>query len=185
CNPGAASTRFRPFSQYHSSDHCCKLRALEGTRMDRRNFLQMSALAATALPIQGAFAMQTASQQTRGAATIISPKGAQAYSMMGGGEARLLVTGEKTKGAWWMGRFREDPGFTTQLHYHPKADEQFYVLEGVLSVYVVDAWHELGPGTLGLLPHGTPHAQANHSDKPVHFLGSGAPAGFEKFFPAV
>ncbi|HUJ33129.1 MAG TPA: cupin domain-containing protein [Candidatus Acidoferrum sp.] len=116
---------------------------------------------------------------------IISPEDAQVYSQMGGGEARLFMTGDKSEGAWWMGHFREDPGFTTQLHYHPNTDEQFYVLEGVLSVYFDDGWHELGPGTLGVLPHGKPHAQGNRSDKPVRFVGSGAPAGFEKLFPAV
>jgi hypothetical protein len=27
--------------------------------------------------------------------------------------SRLLLTGDKTGGAWWMGRFREDLGFMT------------------------------------------------------------------------
>jgi quercetin dioxygenase-like cupin family protein len=116
---------------------------------------------------------------------IIPPDDAHVYNMAGGGEARLLLTGDKTGGAWWMGRFREDPGFMTQLHYHAKTDAQVYVLEGILSVYADDAWHELGPGTLGVLPHGKPHTQGNRSDKSVHFLGSGAPSGFENLFPAV
>jgi quercetin dioxygenase-like cupin family protein len=142
-------------------------------------------VAGATLTIEEAFAMQAPSQGPTRSATIIRAEEAQVYSMMGGGEARLLLTGDKTEGAWWMGHFREDPGFTTQLHYHPKTDEQFYILDGVLSVYVDDVWHALGPGTLGILPHGKPHAQANHSDKPVRFVGSGTPAGFEKLFPAV
>lgn len=117
--------------------------------------------------------------------TIVAPGEARIYRMMGGGEARLLLTGERTHGAWWMGRFREDPGFMTHVHYHPNSDEQVYVLDGVLSVYTDDKWHELGPGTLGVLPRGKPHAQGNRSDKPVHFIGSGAPAGFESFFPEI
>jgi len=129
--------------------------------------------------------MQARSHGTTRSATIIPAEEAHVYSMMGGGEARLLLTGDNTEGGWWMGHFREDPGFMTNLHYHPKTDEQFYVLDGVLSVYVDDVWHELGPGTLGVLPHGKPHAQGNRSDKPVYFVGSGAPAGFEKLFPAV
>jgi quercetin dioxygenase-like cupin family protein len=84
-----------------------------------------------------------------------------------------------------MGRFREDPGFMTHYHYHPNTDEQFYVLDGVLSIYMNKQWYELGPGTLGIMPRGTPHAQGNRSDKPVHFIGSGAPSGFEKLFPAM
>jgi quercetin dioxygenase-like cupin family protein len=118
-------------------------------------------------------------------AVIVPPGEAKVYSMMGGGEARVLLTGDNTAGECWMGYFREDPGFMTNLHYHPKTDEQVYVLEGVLSVYIDEAWHELGAGTLGVLPRGKPHAQGNRSDKPVHFVGSGAPSGFEKLFPGV
>ena len=77
-----------------------------------------------------------------------------------------------------------DPDFRPCIQLS-QTDEQVYVLDGVLSVYIDEKWHELGPGTLGILPHGKPHAQGNRSDKPVHFLGSGAPAGFENLFPAV
>lgn len=129
--------------------------------------------------------MQSTYQQLAVTQMIVPPEEAQVYNMLGGGEARLLVTGEKSNGAWWMGRFREDPGFMTNLHYHPHTDEQVYIIEGVLSVYAGEKWHELGPGTLGVLPKGKPHAQGNRSNKPVHFIGSGAPAGFEKLFPAV
>ena len=129
--------------------------------------------------------MQTVTPGQPGSPMIVRPEEAQIYNMLGGGEAHLLLTGEKTNGAWFMGRFREDPGFMTHYHYHPNTDEQFYVLDGVLSIYVNQRWHEIGPGTLGTMPRGTPHAQGNRSDKPVHFIGSGAPSGFEKLFPAV
>jgi len=81
--------------------------------------------------------------------------------------------------------FREFPGFLTQLHRHPNTDEQFYVLEGVLSMYFDSHWHDFTPGMLGLVPRGTPHAQGNHTKANVRFIGSGNPAGFEKLFPAV
>jgi hypothetical protein len=45
---------------------------------------------------------------------IIPPEDARVYNMAGGGEGRLLLTGDKTGGAW-MGRFREDPDFMTQF----------------------------------------------------------------------
>lgn len=116
---------------------------------------------------------------------IVRAQEAPVYNMLGGGEARLLVTGEKTNGAWWMGRFREDPGFMTHYHFHPHTDEQVYIIDGTLSVYLDNEWHELGPGTLGVLPKGKPHAQGNRGDKPVHLIGTGAPSGFERLFPAV
>jgi quercetin dioxygenase-like cupin family protein len=153
--------------------------------MNRRQFLEFSTMAAMAAPVMEVRAMDTAKKQGPSSPMIVRPEEAQIYNMLGGGEAHLLVTGEKTNGAWFMGRFREDPGFMTHYHYHPNTDEQVYVIDGVLSVYIDEKWHELGPGTLGVLPHGKPHAQGNRSDKPVHFIGTGAPSGFEKLFPAV
>jgi quercetin dioxygenase-like cupin family protein len=154
-------------------------------KMNRRKFLEISACAAVAAPAGEAMAMQIREQKEPLLTMIVPPDDGLVYNMLGGGEARLLANGERTNGAFWMGRFREDPGFMTGLHYHPHTDEQVYVIEGVLSVYAGEKWHELGPGTLGVLPHGKPHAQGNRSDKPVHFVGSGAPAGFENLFPAV
>ena len=145
--------------------------------MHRRQFIEMSALAAIAAPVTEVMAMQSSSQKLSLSPMIIRPEEAQAYTMLGGGEARLLATGETTNGEWFMGRFREDPGFMTNLHYHPHTDEQVYVIEGRLSVYVNEQWHELGPGTLAVLPRGKPHAQGNRSHQPVHFIGSGLRRG--------
>lgn len=113
---------------------------------------------------------------------IIKPDQARVYSQ-GLGEARILVDGERSGGAWWLGQFREAPGFRTSLHLHHQADEQFFVLDGVLSVYLDGKWNDLETGTFALVPHGTPHALANASQQPASFLGSGNPAGFERFFP--
>jgi quercetin dioxygenase-like cupin family protein len=153
--------------------------------MNRRQFLEMSACAVVAAPAAEAIAMQTQKQKQTIPTMIIPPDEGEVYNLLGGGQARLLATVERTNGEWWMGRFREDPGFMTGLHYHPNTDEQVYVIEGVLSVYTDEKWHELGPGTLGVLPRGKPHAQGNRSDKPVHFVGSGAPAVFANLFPLV
>ena len=127
----------------------------------------------------------SASSKRSESATAITSEQAKTYSMMGRGEARLLVTGEQCGGAFFLGDFREFPGFVTQLHRHPNTDEQFYVLEGVLSMYFDGKWHDFSSGTLGLIPRGTPHAQGNHTNANVRFIGSGNPAGFEKLFPAV
>jgi quercetin dioxygenase-like cupin family protein len=113
---------------------------------------------------------------------IVRPDQARIYSM-GRGEARILVDGESSGGTWWLGEFREDPGYTTGLHFHLLGDEQFFVLDGVLSVYVEGQWQDLEPGTLAVVPRGTPHAQANAGKRPVRFLASGSPSGFERFFP--
>jgi mannose-6-phosphate isomerase-like protein (cupin superfamily) len=113
---------------------------------------------------------------------IVRPNEARVYKQ-GLGVIRMLVDGEKTGGAWWLAEACEFPGFTTSLHLHPKTMEQVYVLEGVLSVYIDGKWHDLGPGSFAELERGKPHAQANHSNQNVKFLGTGIPAGFDGFFP--
>src|SRR5215469_2210886 len=103
--------------------------------MDRRRFLEMSTIAVVGAGVKEAVAMGSGNEKGAMPGMIVGPEEAQVYSLLGGGEARLMATGESTNGAWWMGRFREDPGFMTHYHYHPRTDEQIYVLEGVLSVY--------------------------------------------------
>jgi|SRR5208337_2009801 len=143
--------------------------------MERRDFLSLCAVAGV-----GATARVLEAQQ-EGQPIIITADQARVYSQ-GRGEAHILVDAERSGGAWWLGQFREDPGFMTALHFHYRQDEQFFVLDGVLSVYVDGKWHDLEPGTIAVIPHGVQHAQGNTGKKPVRFLGSGNPAGFEHFF---
>lgn len=152
--------------------------------------MEMSSAAMAMMAVGNAFGAERSEEELGvvggSGARVLGPDDALVYTMFGGlGEARLMLNAARTGGAEWMGRFREDPGFMTNLHYHPHTDEQVYVLEGTLSVYTDGAWHELTAGTLGLLPKGKPHAQGNRSDKPVHFLGAGQPAMFGELFPAV
>lgn len=62
---------------------------------------------------------------------LLLPDSARVYDI-GRGEARILVGAEQSGGAWWLGKFRNDPGQLTSLHVHHSADEQFYALEGVI-----------------------------------------------------
>ena len=116
-------------------------------------------------------------------ALIVTNDQARVYNMRLG-EARILVDGQRSGGACWVGRFREDPGFLTPLHVHPAIDEYFFVLDGVLSLYVGDQWHDLAAGTLAIAERDRSHAQGNFSRQPVNFLSAGTPAGFEEFFAA-
>lgn len=149
--------------------------------MNRRELLLSAATMPTVLH-QYIWAQDNSSTHS---ATFITREQAKVYSMMGRGEARLLVTGQQSQQAFFLGDFLEFPGFMTQLHRHPNTDEQFYVLEGVLSMYYDGKWHDFTSGMLGLIPKGTPHAQGNHTKENVRFIGSGNPAGFEKLFPAM
>ena len=70
--------------------------------------------------------MQSTNRQVSVPQMIVTPEEAQVYNMLGGGEARLLVTGEKSNGAWWIGRFSEYPSFMTKMQYHSHNHEQLY-----------------------------------------------------------
>ena len=115
---------------------------------------------------------------------IVTAEQAQVYSQ-GLGEAHILVNGDRSGWAFWLGKFREDPGFMTLLHQHSQMDEYFYILEGVLSVYIDGTWHDLNAGTFACVPRDIPHAQGNTGSEPVHFLGAASPAGFDRFFIAL
>ncbi len=117
------------------------------------------------------------------AARVIAPEQARVYQLRLG-EARILVDGQQSGGEWWTGVFRQDPGFGTPLHLHVRMDEHFFVLDGVLSLYIEGAWRHLKAGTLALVPRGVAHAQSNFSNLPVATLALGKPAGFERFFAA-
>jgi mannose-6-phosphate isomerase-like protein (cupin superfamily) len=146
--------------------------------MNRRQFVEHAALA----PLMASAANLESARADK--PSILLPNSARVYDI-GHGEARILVGAEQSGGAWWLGSFRNDPERRTSLHLHHSADEQFYSLEGVISVWVDGSWHDLPPGGLAVVPRGTPHALANRTEEPVRFLNSGNPAGFERFFADV
>jgi quercetin dioxygenase-like cupin family protein len=149
-----------------------------GENVNRREFVGHAALAplvVSAANLEGARADKP---------FILLPDSTRVYDI-GRGEARILVGAEQSGGAWWLGSFSNDPGRRTSLHLHHSADEQFYALEGVISVWVDGSWHDLPPGGLAVVPRGTPHALANRTNQTVRFLNSGNPAGFERFFADV
>jgi quercetin dioxygenase-like cupin family protein len=104
---------------------------------------------------------------------------------LGSAIAVMKVTTEETGGRWSMVDFTANPGMQTILHQHRVTDETFSVLEGELTMSVDGRVHTLHPGDVAIVPKMTPHAFANLSGKPVRFLGTATPAGFEKFFALV
>jgi mannose-6-phosphate isomerase-like protein (cupin superfamily) len=98
------------------------------------------------------------------------------------GTAIMKVTSEQTGGKWSMVDFTANPGMQTMLHLHRKTDETFFVIEGDLTMSLQGKILHLHPGDIALVPKMTPHAFANLTDKPVRFLGTFTPTGFEKFF---
>lgn len=76
----------------------------------------------------------------------------------------------------------EMPGYKTAWHQHNRCEESFYILEGTLTIKLVDTVHELPAGSYVFIPRGTPHGQGNFTAEPVRLLTTFAPGGFDQFF---
>jgi quercetin dioxygenase-like cupin family protein len=152
-----------------------RLKQLGVRTMNRREFVGLAAVSPLVASAAGSNDAGT------GKPYIVLPDSARSYQI-GGGEARILVDTDRSGGAWWLGDFHSEPGRLSSLHIHHGADEQFYALEGVLSVWIEGRWHDLPAGGLAVVPRGVPHALGNRSKQSIRFLVSGNPAGFERFF---
>jgi quercetin dioxygenase-like cupin family protein len=108
--------------------------------------------------------------------------------------ARMALPGERTGGrfALWDGVLPH--GAAPPLHSHPQ-DETFYVLEGELTIWVVEpelvetdwvASHGVrcGVGAVAFAPAGTPHSFRVESDT-ARLLFLSTPAGIEDYVRAL
>jgi quercetin dioxygenase-like cupin family protein len=111
--------------------------------------------------------------------------------------ARMKLEGQDTGGRFALWESVLPHGAAPPLHSHPQ-DETFYVLDGELTVWVVEpelaahadehgdgppAWissraRRCGPGTAVFAPGGTPHTFRAESDT-VRMLVISTPAGIE------
>lgn len=103
-----------------------------------------------------------------------------------GGSIHIRVRSEDTDGRFGLIEQVVPAGFPgPALHVHPDFAETFYVIDGEIAVRVGDEAHEAGPGTVAVVPPGTPHTFANPSDRPARVLVFVTPGGFERYFEAL
>ncbi|MFE4594421.1 cupin domain-containing protein [Streptomyces laurentii] len=67
-------------------------------------------------------------------------------------------------------------------HRHARHDEGFYVLSGTVRFTVGNQGHDATPGTLVMVPPGTPHTFANPADQPAVILGTFTPDLYVRYF---
>ena len=72
---------------------------------------------------------------------------------------------------------RMPPGAREERHFHARARQFFYVLEGELTLEVDRREHGLGAGQGIEVGPGTPHQVLNASREPVRFLVISSPPG--------
>jgi mannose-6-phosphate isomerase-like protein (cupin superfamily) len=65
-------------------------------------------------------------------------------------------------------------------HTHDDETDSFYVLEGVLDLYLDGTWTQGGPGTFVSAPPGVEHGFTKRDAGTVRFLNIHAPGGFER-----
>lgn len=95
----------------------------------------------------------------------------------------ILVAGEETEGRFGMIDDVVPAGHEgPPLHYHPRFDEGFYLLDGNLVFRVGDEVREVGAGEVALAPRTVPHTFVNRTDRDVRVLMFVSPAGFERYF---
>jgi quercetin dioxygenase-like cupin family protein len=105
---------------------------------------------------------------------------------LGGSSVTEHLGGEQTAGATALMEFRIEPGYPVPPpHVHTHEDEITFVLEGELDVTIGDETRTLGPGEAVFKPRGVPHAFAIAGGRPVRFLETITPAGFEGYFRTI
>ncbi len=72
---------------------------------------------------------------------------------------------------------RMPPGAREERHFHTRARQFFYVLEGELTLEVEGREHGLGAGQGMEIPPGTPHQALNAMREEVRFLVISSPPG--------
>ena len=96
------------------------------------------------------------------------------------GPVRTLfkATGDTTGGLLTLSETTLPPGSPAPpLHTHEKMQDNFYVLEGTLTLHLRDEMVEAPQGTFASLPPGVAHTFSNPSGAPVRFLNLNAPGG--------
>lgn len=90
------------------------------------------------------------------------------------------TTGRYSISEWWLEPRTAGPG----AHAHPE-DDVFFVIEGVMSFLVKDAWTDAPPGSFVLVPGGVTHDFQNRGERRAGVLNLCIPGGFEAQMPAV
>jgi quercetin dioxygenase-like cupin family protein len=113
---------------------------------------------------------------------IFSPGQGRTYKM-GRMRAVFVADGDETDSRysvseWWLEPRTAGPG----AHSHAE-DHIFYVLTGMLHLFVDGQWSDAPRGSYAVIPGGVEHDFQNRSGEECGFISINAPGGFEKMMP--
>lgn len=96
---------------------------------------------------------------------------------------RHRLTGRQTADACYLLEAEFEPRAGNRLHVHHREDEIVYILDGALSIRTHDRTIQIGPGGVGFLPKGIPHAIGNPLATTSRYLFMALPGGnLERYF---
>lgn len=111
-----------------------------------------------------------------------SPADLAWFDTIAGERNAVHVSGDASGGALTLMESVAAPGTATPIHVHAQEHETFFVLEGVLSVFVAGEVLDLTPGASVSVPAGTAHGWRNRGAMPVRFLATFVPGGLDRMF---
>jgi len=100
---------------------------------------------------------------------------------LGNVSMRLVLPSTETNGTFTAAEFRGGPGVWTILHIHQNMEESFFVTEGSFTFTCGNERIEAAPGSLVLIPRGTPH-MIEAGVKGGTILTLFVPGGLEEMF---
>lgn len=116
---------------------------------------------------------------------IVLTSGQGRHYDMGRMSAVFKADGAETKSKfsvseWWLEPKTPGPG----VHHHPE-DHVFYVLKGLVNIFVGESWRECEKGACVVIPGGTPHDFENRTEAKAGFLSFNVAGGFEAEMPSI
>ena len=98
-------------------------------------------------------------------------------------QMRILEDGSHTAHRLGLGEITIAPHTEgPPQHRHAQHDEGFYVLSGTVRFTVGATSHDVGAGTLVMVPPGAPHTFANPGDVPAVILNTFTPDLYVQYF---
>jgi mannose-6-phosphate isomerase-like protein (cupin superfamily) len=98
-------------------------------------------------------------------------------------QMRILEDGSHTAHRLGLGEITIAPHTDgPPQHRHGQHDEGFYVLAGTVRFTVGTTSHDVGAGTLVMVPPGAPHTFANPGDVPAVILNTFTPDLYVQYF---
>jgi quercetin dioxygenase-like cupin family protein len=97
-----------------------------------------------------------------------------------GVRAQITADARETGGEYVEMDCTVQPGSGSIVHYHPRQEETYHVVDGVLEVLRDGDWRTVRAGESMAIAPGAVHAFRNRSSSPVRFINRHTPAlGFQ------